>query len=604
MLVRIRSRRTCIPVRFDITLALLFGCCLGLMAQGRGYNNIDAPSANQTYSGGQVFGGWALNTTASVSTVTITIDGAVFVTASYGVDRPDVCSAVGNYPGCPYVGYDYYIDTSQLVNGKHTMVSTAVTTDSQETSRTVVFYTSNGSSSYVDIDNPPTSSESTFSGGVIIGGWTMNSQTTISSVAITIDGASYGNASYGGNRQDACNAVGNFPGCPYVGWSFYLNTAQLANGHHGLTVTSTGSNGHVTRNSSTFNCVNGILATHQTGYNPYGFDEWGSGTEANMAQAAHTQWVRILVPWYTLEPNAPNGNYAQSANGESSGQHTYNWSFIDAQVSDATGRGINIYLNIYWVPPWANGNPYPSCNPVTAATNGQCYVNNVAVGNPQGYLPVSNTGFLQDFAYALAHRYDGLVTYYGPMNEPNLTANFNPQQQQLSNPNGEYLDYYITYLERPVRAGIKAANSANLLVGPDVSLDVCGIPSGCSGTNGWIYPINEYFSSEFDVYSVHTYPSTAGGVLSNMEGVYNVTYGYHPVWLTETGFHVNGNLSNQATQVQDLYVNEYNAGTWWAKTFYHVLWDNSDASGSIALLNQDYSPRPAYYTYQSLYGHQ
>ena len=284
----------------------VFAFCSVLMAQGSGKNNIDLPSGQQTYSGAYVFGGWAMNSTARIATVNISIDGAPYGNAAYGGNRQDACAAIGNYPGCPYVGYSFYFDTSHIVNGSHTLTTTAITTDSQETSQTVRFSTSNNASSYVDIDTPSTNyAGQTFSDQVTFGGWTVDASATISRIDITIDDTSYGIAGYGGYRQDACNAIGNYPGRPYVGWNFYLDTTQLSDGKHALTITSITSDGRSTSNSASFITLNGVLAQHQSGYNPYGLDQWGGGTLGDLAQQAHAQCVRILVPWAVLEPDAP-----------------------------------------------------------------------------------------------------------------------------------------------------------------------------------------------------------------------------------------------------------------------------------------------------------
>jgi hypothetical protein len=71
-----------------------------------------------------------------------------------------------------------------------------------------------------------------------------------------IDGVAFGNAGYGGSRPDVCSA-GQYPGCPNVGWSYGINTAQLKNGQHTLTVSATTADSRVKTQSVTFSTSNG-----------------------------------------------------------------------------------------------------------------------------------------------------------------------------------------------------------------------------------------------------------------------------------------------------------------------------------------------------------
>jgi hypothetical protein len=90
-----------------------------------------------------------------------------------------------------------------------------------------------------------------------------------------------------------------------------------------------------------------------------------------------------------VESNQPTGTPLAGVNGQMSGQHSYDWTYPDNIVTNAINRGLQVYVQIYWTAAWANGNPYPSCDPVAASTAGQCYVSGVPVGNPQGYPPMA-----------------------------------------------------------------------------------------------------------------------------------------------------------------------------------------------------------------------
>ena len=204
---------------------------------------VDVPAWQGTYSGAQIFSGWAIDASSTISQVNIAIDGVSFGSATYGTSRPDACNAYGNDPGCPNVGWSMAVNTAELANGSHAMEVTAFTTDAiprKSTLRTS-FFTSNSSlaatnQSSLQVDVPGW--QSTYSGVQTFSGWAMDGTSAISQVDIAIDDISYGSAQYGLNRADACYYLGNKPGCPNVGWAFPLDTTQLDDGYHTLTVTA------------------------------------------------------------------------------------------------------------------------------------------------------------------------------------------------------------------------------------------------------------------------------------------------------------------------------------------------------------------------------
>jgi hypothetical protein len=248
-----------------------------------------------------------------------------------------------------------------------------------------------------------------------------------------------------------------------------------------------------------------------------------------------------------------------------------------------TGNQCYVYYN----------NGYINCN------FNQSYPGCIPVGNPQGVAPrfninvggtqVPSSTALEDFAYNLAVRY-AQVHFFGPMNEPNFTNMYNPPGGYT----GTYLNDFMNYLVSPIRNGIKAANSNNQLVGPDVSIQSGS--GATSGINSFLVPLNQYFSSSFDVWSVHSYHDDHTGVRDDMDTIWGDLGTAKPIWLTESGFKYNGSNS-QSDNVQGLYVDEYNRQSWWTKTFYHQL-----KSGDYGLIDDNNNYRPAFYTYQTLYG--
>ncbi len=219
--------------------------------------NIDGPASGKTYSGVQVFGGWAVDNASKIAYIVLEMDGVVISTAPYGGARQDVCNVYVNYPGCPNVGWSFGFDTSQLTNGWHWLRAVVTTVDGRETLGDSTFYTSNPSSSLVDIDAP--TQGSTYSGTQTFGGWVIDKSQPITAVKVFIDGVWFGNAGIGGYRPDACNGNGGGAGCPYVGWSFGFDTRTLANGQHALTAVGVTADGRATKATASGFSVNNAI---------------------------------------------------------------------------------------------------------------------------------------------------------------------------------------------------------------------------------------------------------------------------------------------------------------------------------------------------------
>ncbi len=246
--------------------------------------NIDQPSgASLPFQGGTTFSGWAVNTSAPVSSVVIYIDGAKIGNATYGLPRPDVCAA-NPAPGCPNTGWTIPIDTTVLANGTHTVSAFATASNGQRSgissSFTVANWTSSGNPVHISIDSPNNSS--TYSGTIGVGGWALATNVVISTVSIAVDGVPYGNAAYGGARADACGAFSGAPSCPNVGWNSSIDTTLLADGVHTIAVTVATIYGQTQTLSSTFKVANLV------GSNPMhlNIDQPNSNTVSGTATAA------------------------------------------------------------------------------------------------------------------------------------------------------------------------------------------------------------------------------------------------------------------------------------------------------------------------------
>ncbi|MDQ2841825.1 MAG: hypothetical protein M3Y72_12460 [Acidobacteriota bacterium] len=221
--------------------------------------SIDRPDSQTPTFGGQFdFGGWALDRNAAIASVSVLVDGVPFGNTIYGGARPDVCTVFPGVTGCPNVGWNFGFDTTLLPNGQHTFGITASGVDGQRATAAHAFNVSNASAgdpTALFIDRP--SSQASTSIGVIdVSGWAVNANALISTVALAVDGASFGNASYGTSRPDVCQVYPGRAGCPNVGWTATVDTTQLSDGNHTLSVDAIASNGDHLATSTPFTVAN------------------------------------------------------------------------------------------------------------------------------------------------------------------------------------------------------------------------------------------------------------------------------------------------------------------------------------------------------------
>jgi N-acetylmuramoyl-L-alanine amidase len=217
---------------------------------------IDQPNPQETLLGTTTISGWALNDTAAITSVAVFVDGIQKGTAIYGANRPDVCAVYPNRTGCPNVGWTYSLDTTQLANGQHVLQATAGTGQTQYGSTSTVFTAANWTTnpSRITIDRP---AQATSSSGVVNAyGWAIDDYEAVAGISISIDGVSYGPASYGASRGDVCAAFSGRAGCPNVGWNFLLDTRLLSDGPHVAGVTSTTAGGRHATVTSPFSVSN------------------------------------------------------------------------------------------------------------------------------------------------------------------------------------------------------------------------------------------------------------------------------------------------------------------------------------------------------------
>jgi hypothetical protein len=209
---------------------------------------IDTPTQGTVVSGVVTVTGWAIDNATSIGTaigaVQMLVDGNAVGTASYGVNRQDVCNAYPGRPGCPNVGFTYQLNTATLTPGAHTLTAVAADTDVIPDSAQWTTNITVAPSTLVTIEYP-TPGANVFGTYFTVTGWALDSNgtsgTAISSLVVSVDGVPLGPAYYGFVRADICGSYPGSAGCPNVGFFYWLNANALSPGAHTLTVTATDS---------------------------------------------------------------------------------------------------------------------------------------------------------------------------------------------------------------------------------------------------------------------------------------------------------------------------------------------------------------------------
>jgi uncharacterized protein (TIGR03437 family) len=215
---------------------------------------IEAPGpSNHAYSGLAFFSGWARNSSASIVSVTVNVDGVPAGNAFYGGARPDVC------PSMPACGWTFSLDTGSLADGAHTFGVLATAADGTATPASASFTVANWTvvqPTNIQIDTPNGTLKSPYSGVAHFGGWLFDSFASIRNVSVSVDGIPFGPAGFGGPRPDVCTSTSVSPDCPNVAWDFLVDTTLLSNDVHTLSITATTTAGQSSSASKQFTTAN------------------------------------------------------------------------------------------------------------------------------------------------------------------------------------------------------------------------------------------------------------------------------------------------------------------------------------------------------------
>ena len=175
------------------------------------------------------------------------------------------------------------------------LVNTAKISPYQQTGGQIIPPTSNQKAPSLWLDAP--SENTVIYKSTVLQGWAIDNTTSaegaINKIEVFVDNNKVGDATYGSNRQDVCQAYPGRPGCPNVGFKFNLNVASLADGAHTLKISVTDSDTtpktselyrNILVNNSVSNCtkVNFSPATS-------GFSQSASGPVQNTISLSPSQ---------------------------------------------------------------------------------------------------------------------------------------------------------------------------------------------------------------------------------------------------------------------------------------------------------------------------
>lgn len=217
--------------------------------------------------------GWALDLgtrqdTGRVAYAELMIDGVIWGSTDdchfnptfnafiycYGLPRPDVAKYYPTHPDSPRSGFFFPIDVGSLINlgvreGHHTLKirvgdQEQTFADIPHTAGVPVFFSCIQANFFNPIGYIDVPRNFDYVGGIVsFLGWAMDDNVrTIAAVEIMIDGQVAGIAEYGFLRTDVRAAYPTFQQ-DRVGWRFNMDTTQLSDGRHRLTVTAISSQG-------------------------------------------------------------------------------------------------------------------------------------------------------------------------------------------------------------------------------------------------------------------------------------------------------------------------------------------------------------------------
>ncbi|MBW9144833.1 N-acetylmuramoyl-L-alanine amidase [Clostridium sp. CM027] len=178
--------------------------------------------------------GWALNA-EGVRDVKVYVDGQLKGMAQCGLTRDDVNGAFPGYINGGKSGFQYALNTNEILLGQHLLRIEIIGNDS---SSQVISKQLNivGSEPRVFLNEIGSLTKDK---QLVIGGWALN-KSSMKEVDVYIDGVYKGKADYGLNRPDVNSAYNGYPNGEKSGFNFVSSLSDLSIGKHSVKVTSVG----------------------------------------------------------------------------------------------------------------------------------------------------------------------------------------------------------------------------------------------------------------------------------------------------------------------------------------------------------------------------
>lgn len=195
--------------------------------------SIETPTAGTNVTNSLRVTGWTFSN-YSISSAVALIDGATAGTVTSFTPRPDVCTAYSNAANCLNSGFLFYLNTTSLSAGEHSLQLKSTAGNGQTRIFPAIKFIKSNSVIKCNLDTPSQNLGAGY-GPLPIEGWAVASQ-GIASIDIMVDNVKLGAAVYGISRPDVCQALGTYPGCPFVGFQYSLSYLGLSNGSHSLRI--------------------------------------------------------------------------------------------------------------------------------------------------------------------------------------------------------------------------------------------------------------------------------------------------------------------------------------------------------------------------------
>ena len=257
------------------------------------------------------------------------------------------------------------------------------------------------------------------------------------------------------------------------------------------------------------------------------------------------RWIRVDFDWFRIEPE----------------RGAFRFEAFDRLVARSADRGLEMLAILAFTPAWASSVP----------------------SNPKISDPPASVGFWTDVVRQVVGRYRDQVRYWQLWNEPNITDFWTGS-----------MDQYRTEI---LEAGAAAARAVH----PEVRI----VSPGLANIRDWRDWFSEILEAKavIDVINHHNYQTSGREVVLELERdrpgrpslrtlIRQFGVDGKPFWLTETGRR--SDEGNQREYYEDV-VAVLQERTWVDRLFFFHYWDGpGQGDGGFGIVNEDFSPKPAY----------